>query len=127
MARGGRRKGTPGRAYANRTDLQMAPDMSKNTAGSGGLVGTAPEPPAPVEGAPMFPSATPGDSPNLLADSMYPNEPVTAGIGDGTPAQMSQTEGQMFTPYLPMLIEAANRPMAAPSFVAFVRALRSAK
>lgn len=77
MPRGGKRQGTPGKAYANRTDLQMAPDMSKNTAASGGM--EAPPPP-PAPGPPM---RAPEDTPGLTTPTQRPDEPITAGMDMG--------------------------------------------
>ena len=78
--RGGKREGTPGKGYSNRTDLAMAPDMSQNTAATGGMTAPAPQaqpmqPPAPVVGA--------DEVPNLTDPTQRPGEPVTHGLAVG--------------------------------------------
>lgn len=80
MPRGGRRNGTPGKGYGNRTDLMSSPDMTKNTAASGGMVAPAQSGP-PVEPAALQGPAIGADQvPNLSDPTMRPNEPVTAGL-----------------------------------------------
>jgi len=71
--RGGRRSGTPGKGYSNRTDLLMdrAPQTGTQTAAAGGL----PQPAAPV--------ITPDMVPKLNDPTARPNEPVTAGLMSG--------------------------------------------
>lgn len=76
---GGRRQGTPGKSYANRTDLntnygQSAPGAS---AASGGMV--APAPTAQPQPAYM----TPDQVPKLDDPTSRPNEPVTHGLDSG--------------------------------------------
>lgn len=125
MPRGGRRQGTPGRGYANRTDLALDPNMAQGTAATGGM--TAPAQ-APAEAAPqMFPYATPDDSPNLTDPSQRPGEAVTAGIGSLSTTEMMRQESSRFKEYLPMLTQAANMDGAPESFVRFVRYLRDAQ
>lgn len=87
MPRGGRRQGTPGKAYANRTDLALDPNMQQNTAATGGMTAPAPtQGPAVVAGPLVGADAVP----NLSDPTMRPNEPVTAGTpygaGPGTEA-----------------------------------------
>jgi hypothetical protein len=77
MARGGKRQGTPGAGYSNRTDLltNRAP--------------VAPTPPAPsavqapdASGAPYL---TPDQTPFPTDPSQRPGEPVTAGLSAAMP------------------------------------------
>jgi hypothetical protein len=72
--RGGRRQGTPGKGYANRTDL------STNYAPTKPAEVAAPPPAAP---APVSPgnSIYPEDIPKLDDPTGRPHEPVTAGLG----------------------------------------------
>lgn len=76
--RGGRRQGTPGVSYANRTDLnvQRAPQTGTQTAAAGGFE------------APAF--TTPDQVPKLDDPSARPTEPLTTGLdagpGDGPSA-----------------------------------------
>ena len=62
------------RAYANRTDLQMTPDMSQNTAATGGGVPTP---------APRGPAPSPEDSLGISDPTERPGEPITAGMNMG--------------------------------------------
>lgn len=86
MPRGGKRTGTPGKAYQNRSDLGVnyASQQGTTTAAAGG-VQAPPAPPAEQPGMPApgadFP--TPDDSPNLLDPTQRPDEPVTAGMAHG--------------------------------------------
>ena len=71
MARGGKRQGTPGAAYSNRTDL------NSNRAPSAGAV-------SPASGGMEAPAFTSPDAvPRLNDPSARPNEPVTAGLMNG--------------------------------------------
>ncbi len=83
MPRGGRRNGTPGRGYGNRTDLMSAPDMSKNTAATGGMSAPAAQGPAVEPAGPMGPAIGADQVPNLFDPTMRPDEPVTAGLSLG--------------------------------------------
>ena len=76
MPRGGKRQGTPGRGYANRTDLAMQPDMEKNTAATGGM-----EPPATDR--PQFSGPSPDDLPSLTTPTQRPGEAITTGLSFG--------------------------------------------
>lgn len=75
MPRGGRRQGTPGKAYANRTDLTS--QYGPGSAASGGIEPPVQQQPimAPPMGADMIP--------NLSDPSQRPDEPVTAGLSVG--------------------------------------------
>lgn len=91
MARGGRRQGTPGKAYRNRLDLAtnyQPSDPFNATEGTGGMK------------APARPPVTPGyllpdDITNLDAPSARPDEGVMSGIGesysDGSPDNVDAT------------------------------------
>ena len=75
MPRGGKRQGTPGRAYSNRTDLGM--DYSPGDAAAGGMQ-------APADQRQFMPPAIGVDQvPNLSDPTMRPDEPVTAGVDVG--------------------------------------------
>jgi hypothetical protein len=75
MPRGGRRQGTPGKAYSNRTDLgvQYAP----GEAAAGGIEAPARQQPL------MGPMIGADQVPNLSDPSTRPDEPVTAGLSVG--------------------------------------------
>lgn len=107
MPRGGTRQGTPGRSYANRTDLQVVKPLPIQTA-TGQQYGKAAEqraaqraipmgrpptdavptaPAAPATGGPGASSPAPGPLPGTLtpldAPTQRPNEPFTAGMPTG--------------------------------------------
>lgn len=77
-ARGGRRQGTPGKAYSNRTDLaqNMAGQQGTVTAAAGGI--KAPAAPAPPQSF-----TTPDMIPSLTDPTARPGEPVTHGLSYG--------------------------------------------
>jgi len=79
MPRGGRRQGTQGKAYANRTDLAVDYGSQGNPA-AGGMQPVAQQ--APFIGADQVP--------NIGDPTAFPNEPVTTGLmggpGDGPDA-----------------------------------------
>jgi len=76
MPRGGKREGTPGKAYVNRTDLGM--DYAPGDAAAGGM-----QAPAQQAGSLMPPIIGADQVPNLGDPTNRPNEPVTAGIPYG--------------------------------------------
>ena len=122
MPRGGKRQGTPGVGYSNRTDLAV--DYTAGSPASGGMVTQADlmQPSTP-------PVQYPEDSPMLLDPTQRPDEPVTAGLENGPlggPKQAAQTEAQRFKAWLPLLEERANSGDASPTFVMFVKRLRGA-
>lgn len=102
MARGGRRNGTPGKAYSNRTDLNGAPRV-----GTPSIPKVAPSaqygeatrladaqkavPMGPPAGASGPPGGASAESPQLQPGGLgdfnrpteRPDEPVTAGIASG--------------------------------------------
>lgn len=77
MPRGGKRQGTPGMGYSNRTDLTSNYDNQASAAGGGMR-------PVP-EQAPMIPppAVTASEVPNIGDPTMRPQEPVTAGLPIG--------------------------------------------
>lgn len=104
MPRGGKRQGTPGKAYSNRTDLMTNYDPAKNTAAAGGLTSSAPSTPATGPALPQLGQANPpriagpvvgaDEIPNLTDPTQRPDEPVTAGIDMG-PGPGSNALGPM--------------------------------
>lgn len=90
--KGGARQGTPGKGYANRTDLMMqrAPQTGMHTAATAGmeqrLTVRQPESTAssPAPAQPPAPTLTPDMTPMPFDPTAYPNEPLTTpplGIG----------------------------------------------
>lgn len=86
MPRGGKRQGTPGKAYVNRTDMGQNYDMSDGKSpAAGGL-------PAPKDARPMQLPVYPEDTPMLTDPTNNPAEPITAGlnIGPGRTPEMGE-------------------------------------
>lgn len=71
MPRGGKRQGTQGHAYTNRTDLAQNYG-SQGSAAAGDFV--------PNPSQPMRPMITADQVPNLADPTARPEEPVTAGL-----------------------------------------------
>lgn len=92
MPRGGRRSGSPGSAYSNRTDLQAAqpirtaPGQPYGAAGQQAAAQQAiplPATPQPSASPVQPPSATPPEPGMLTGPTTRPGEPVTAGLTVG--------------------------------------------
>lgn len=119
-ARGGKRQGTPGKGYANRTDLNVQYDQSKPTAAAGGM-----EAPAPVTTGPL-----PDQLPSLSTPTMYPDEPITAGLpigaGPGPQRDNRAEETARLKMYLPMIEPYINRPDTPDSVRFLFRYIRGA-
>lgn len=115
MPRGGRRQGTPGRGYANRTDLMQDYDQEQPTAATGGME------------APPMPSA--GENvPGLFDETAYPDEPITAGLsvgpGPGPDRDTRQEETQNLRRWLPLLelyIDQPDTPNSVRNLFRFIR------
>lgn len=121
MPRGGKRNGTPGKGYSNRTDLTQNYDQEKNTAASGGMAATAPPPP---------PMQRPDDTPDLAAPTQYPGEPITAGLpigaGPGPQRDTRQQETQQLKRFLPLIELYVDRPDTPDSVRSLFRYIRGA-
>lgn len=117
--RGGRRAGTPGVAYANRTDLmaQRAPQTGTVTAASAGQGAPAPQAPPP--------GIAPEDTVNLF-DPGNQDRPLTSGLptGPGPGPEMPAAEDAMFVKYLPELERVAQREGTPAAFKGLVRYLQ---
>lgn len=147
MPRGGRRNGTPGAAYSNRTDLQSVKVAPGQQYGKGAAQRAAQEavpmagrptmpaggaPAAPPTGRPPSPGPQPGDLTPLDAPSTRPNEPVTTGLSVGAGAGpealgplADKTDGiDDLAQYLPMLEFIASQPGSSGQTRNFVRQLR---
>lgn len=129
MPRGGKRQGTPGKGYSNRTDLMSAPDMGQNTAATGGMAAKPSRTPAPML------SRTPDDSPMLTQPSQRPWEPITSGsdfgpgvrgdaLGIKSYEQMNQEDMVMVREMMPRLLAASQMNNAPDTFKKFVAYLR---
>lgn len=99
MPRGGRRKGTPGQAYGNRTDLQKpqapgtpvfkgqpygaATDQAAVAASGGGAAAPPGQPPGGVSPAGGPPGVPPGGLGDFARPTERPGEPITHGLSTG--------------------------------------------
>lgn len=156
MPRGGKRQGTPGKAYGQRTDLQavkVAPGQQYGKATEqrkaqqavpmAGATSPGPPPapqPAPVgptsmmPGLAQMPAQAPGSLTPLDAPSTRPNEPLTAGMAMGPGAgpevlgalHQSEDGVEDLAMYLPMLEYLASQPGTSAQTRNFVRKLRGA-
>jgi hypothetical protein len=119
MPRGGRRQGTAGRAYSNRTDLMQ--DYNPETMGQVAAGGME---------APMPPIVTPDDSPGLDTPTQYPKEPITAGLmrgpGVGPQRDNRMEETRNLRRYLPLLEMYLDQPETPDSVRALFRYIRGA-
>lgn len=126
MPRGGKRQGTPGKGYANRTDLGLKPDMEKDTAASGGM--TAPQASAPMR-LPVYPE----DTPMLTDPSARPSEPITDGLMSGPgrgPEALAGMDPRLadtaaLKKWLPLLNPLADNPDVPDSVRTLVRYIRA--
>lgn len=119
--KGGKRQGTPGVGYSNRTDLMMDYDQSAATPAAGG-VEVAPE-------REMM-RQTPEDSPGLSDPTQFPTEPITAGLSIGPGAGPSRDtryeETQQLQKYLPLLEMYLDKPDTPNSVLRLFRYIRGA-
>ncbi len=152
IPRGGKRTGTPGTAYPNRTDLSKPVPVqaatgqpygaAKSQTDSQKVVPVAPPaPPAgggpPAQGTPAPQGPPPGGVGAFGRPTDRPGEPITAGLptgaGPGPDALMfNQVSSQEdidlknLKPYLPVLELMASQPGASQATINFVRRLRGA-
>lgn len=120
MPRGGKRQGTPGKGYANRTDMGMSYDMaSSQTAATGGM--RAPAPPAI--------DTYPEDTPMLLDPSARPSEPVTSGVATGPgpgpealdPRMAETTNLKRFLPLIEPFLSQPDTPESVVALVKYIK------
>lgn len=97
MPRGGKREGTPGKAYSNRTDLGM--DYAPGDAASGGLVAPSQMAQSQVQAPPSIGA---DDVLNLGAPTERPGEAVTTGIDMGMGSGVSAMGAQPPPPQDPV-------------------------
>lgn len=121
MPRGGKRQGTPGKAYTNRTDMGMDYNMqSEVSPASGGL-----ETPSQMERQMAYPE----DTPMLLDPTQRPEQPITAGISTGPgpgPEILDPRveETRQLKKYLPLIEPFLTQPGTPESVVALVKYIR---
>ena len=121
MPRGGKRQGTPGTGYTNRTDLgqDYMPASADATPASGGV--KAPKP----ESKPMIYA---DDFPNLKDPTTRPNVPVTQGLPSGPgagPTDQRRADAVAIKKWLPLLEPMANDPDTPNSVRAFVNFIKT--
>lgn len=120
MARGGKRQGTPGKGYSNRTDLltnRQDAGASPFTPASGGVA-------APQQAAPRAPGVYPEDVPKLNDPTSRPNEPVTAGLWRGA-GPGPEALGAMPPDPVTAEIEAAYALMPTPELRNVIRRFKA--
>jgi hypothetical protein len=114
---GGKRQGTPGQGYANRTDLMQNYDMQAASPAAG-----------PPMAAPGTPPMTPDDLPSLSSPTAAPDEPITAGLpigaGEG-PAQFDLAADvaslQRFLPLIEPVLNAPDTPQSVKMLYRYIR------
>lgn len=122
MPRGGKRQGTPGKAYANRTDMgQNYNPNSDATPAAGGIR-------APREQAPMLP-VYPEDTPMLLDPTARPDEPITAGlpVGPGPGPEIMDPrvdETRNLKRFLPLIEPFLDQPGTPESVISLVKYIK---
>lgn len=124
MPRGGKRQGTPGKAYANRTDMTSDYANAGASAAAGGMT-PAPSQPTIV--------AAPEDTPNLLDPTNNPDQPVTDGLAYGPgrgPEALNNdprvAETQALKKWLPLLDPVGDDPETPNSVRTLIRYIRGA-
>jgi hypothetical protein len=114
--RGGARQGTPGKGYANRTDLISNYDQAAASPAAGGIQ------------APPMPMITPDDTPNLSDPTQYPDEPITSGLrigpGDGPQRDTRADETQELKRFLPLIGLYLDNPDTPDSVRALFRYIK---
>lgn len=123
MPRGGKRQGTPGKAYVNRTDMGQDYNLQSDVSpASGGM-----DAPAQTNAMRMFPE----DTPMLLDPTNRPTEPISAGLPMGAgpgPEIMDPrlNETRQLKRFLPLIEPLLDRPETPESVVALVKYIRGA-
>ncbi len=120
MPRGGKRKGTPGKGYSNRTDLQMSYDNAGQSAAAGGM-----EP----QRTPPRPSQFPEDTPMLTAPTQRPTEPIAAGLPvgpgagpEGMDPRLEETRKlKRWLPIIEPLLDQEDTPTSVRTLVRYIK------
>jgi hypothetical protein len=121
MPRGGKRQGSPGKGYSNRTDLQMNYDNENVSAASGGMAEPTP--------TPMAPSSYPEDTPMLMDPTQRPDEPVTAGLVSGLGAGSEAMDPRLdetrklkrWLPIIEPMLDDDDTPMSVRALVRYIK------
>lgn len=120
MPRGGKRKGTPGKGYSNRTDLQMDYNNQTESAAAGGMT---PQPSA--QRAPMYPE----DTPMLTDPTQRPDEPIASGLPvgpgrgpEGMDPRLEETRKlKRWLPVIEPLLDQDDTPMSVRALVRYIK------
>lgn len=126
--RGGKRQGTPGKGYTNRTDLGVNYNMEDGKSPAAGGVEAPKRDAAPV--LPVYPE----EIPSLDMPTMRPDEPLTDGLpmgmGRGREAMTNYdprlTETQALKRWLPILEPIGRQPDTPDSVRTLIRYIRGA-
>lgn len=126
MPRGGKRQGTPGKAYSNRTDMATDYNMEAGSPASGGL-----EAPSAGKEPPNLP-VYPDQIPNLTDPTSRPNEPITDGLGLGpgrgrealTNYDPRKMEAQALKRWLPLMEPTMRDPETPDSVKMLIQYIR---
>lgn len=117
MPRGGRRRGTPGKAYANRTDMGVNYNMQQAATPAAGGV--------PAPRLPVYPE----DTPMLLQETQRPDEPITAGLPSGPGVgpealdpRLDETRNlKRFLPLIEPLLVMEDAPESVVTLVKYIK------
>lgn len=120
MPRGGKRQGTPGKGYSNRTDLQMSYDNAGASAASGGM-----QQPSSMQRAQMYPE----DTPMLTDPTQRPSEPITAGLpigagpgAEGMDPRLEETRKlKRWLPIIEPLLDQDDTPTSVRTLVRYIK------
>ncbi len=120
MPRGGKRKGTPGKGYSNRTDLQMTYDNADQSAASGGM-----EAPRQPQRAAMYPE----DTPMLTDPTQRPSEPIASGLpvgpgrgAEGMDPRLEETRKlKRWLPIIEPLLDQEDTPISVRALVRYIK------
>ena len=126
MPRGGKRQGTPGKAYVNRTDMGKNYNMADGSPATGGIAPPNEAPPT----LPIYPDQTPG----LSDPTQRPSEPITDGLAMGAgrgPEALTNfdprlNETQALKKWLPILDPIGNDEATPDSVRTLIRYIRGA-
>lgn len=129
MPRGGRRRGTPGKGYTNRTDLGMQYQAQDAAGMATPAAGGVEPPPQRPQAPPIFAD----DLPNLMDPTARPGEPITDGLpvgpGRGPDALQNRdprnAETAQLKKWLPLMDQYVDDPETPDSVRAFIRYVRS--
>lgn len=120
MPRGGKRRGTPGKGYSNRTDLQMDYNNQEASAAAGGM-----ESQPAAQRAPMYPE----DTPMLTDPTQRPTEPITAGLpigagpgAEGMDPRLEETRKlKRWLPIIEPLLDQDDTPTSVRTLVRYIK------